>query len=75
MLELYLSVDKIEKGIVSSASHVVTGMDLGAALTNENVTCGNRLTVCLLYAKSLGLGVTAVLGRTNTFFMSKKLQT
>ena len=40
---------------------------------NQNVTGEDELTVRALSAKALGLGVTAVLGRTHTLFMSEEL--
>jgi hypothetical protein len=48
-------------------------MDRRSSLSDKNVASKNCLSVSLLYAKALGFAVSAVLGRTNTFFMSKKL--
>ncbi len=41
--------------------------------SRDDIAGENGLTVCLLNAKSLGLGITAVLGRTNTLLVSEKL--
>jgi hypothetical protein len=49
-------------------------MNVGSSLTNDDIAGDHRLTVSGLYAKTLGFAVTAVLGRTDTFFMSEKLQ-
>ena len=73
MLELYLAVDESKERVVLTDTYVVTGMDGRASLSDKNVARKNCLAVSLLYAKALGLAVSAVLGRTNTFFMSKKL--
>ena len=44
-------------------------MDVGAALADKNVASENELSVRSLDTEALGLRVSAVLGRTNTFFM------
>ena len=62
-----------EQGVVLADAHVLTGMNLGAALTNENVASLRELTVGTLRAKALGFAVAAVTGRTHTFLMSEKL--
>ncbi len=67
------SVNQSEKCIIAADAYVFTGMDMGSTLTNQNVAGQNCLTVSTLYAQSLGLGITAVLGRTYALFMSKEL--
>ena len=72
-LELDLSVNQSEQGIVGSLAYVVTGMDVSAALSYQNAACSNDLTVCSLYTQSLGFAITAVLGRTNALFVCEEL--
>jgi hypothetical protein len=48
-------------------------MDLGAALSDDDVASQNGLAVSTLYAKALGLAVTTVFGRTYALFVSKEL--
>ena len=48
-----------EQGVVLADAHVLTGMNLGAALTNENVASLRKLTVGTLRAKALGFAVAA----------------
>ena len=72
-LELDLSVNQSKQGIVGSLAYVVTGMDMGAALSYQNAACSNGLAVCSLNTQSLGFAVTAVLGRTNTLFVCEEL--
>ena len=72
-LETNLAVDKCKQRVVGASAYVLARMNVGTALLNKDVTSQNVLTVSTLYAKSLGLGVTAVLGGTHTFFMSKQL--
>ena len=52
-------------------AHVVARMDMGPALPVQDVACQYELSVSPLGAKSLGLRVSTVLGRTNTFLMSE----
>jgi len=75
VFEFHDTVSRCEKGIVGTASHVDTGMDMGPSLTNDYVTGEASLTVCSFYSESLGFGISAVLGGTDAFFMSKKLYT
>ena len=71
--KLDLACGESKQSIVLASAYVYTGMNVGSALAKNNVACDNRLTVRFLYAEALGFGITAVLGRTYTFFMSKKL--
>jgi hypothetical protein len=71
MLELYDTVNESEKCIVRSSADVHAGMNACSALTYDDVSCGNSLTVRTLYAKSFRLGITTVLCGTDTFFMGK----
>ena len=59
--------------VVAALAYVCAGMDLCTSLTNKHVACENKLTVSSLDAKTLGFGISAVLGGTHTFFMSEKL--
>ena len=63
-----------EQGVVGTLAHVGAGVDVGAALTHQNVASQHELSVGALGAKALGLGITAVLGGAHTFFMSEELQ-
>ena len=62
-----------EQGVVLAAADVQARMDLRAALTDKDVARRNGLTVRTLDAQALGLGITAVLGRTYALFMREKL--
>ena len=73
LLELYLTVDQSEEGIILTNTDVVAGMDGGSSLSDDNVAGENCLSVSLLYAKALRFAVTAVLGRTDTLLVSKEL--
>ena len=63
-----------EQGVVSALAHVGAGVDMGTALAHQNVAGQHELPVSALGAKALGLGITAVLGGTHTFFMGEELQ-
>ena len=73
VLELDLTVDQSEESVVGAHTNVVTGMNSSASLSDDDIAGDNRLTVGLLNAKSLGLGITTVLGRTYALLMSKEL--
>ena len=72
-LELYCSVDLSEQSIIGTTSNVFTCVDMSTSLANEDIAGNYCLTVSSLDTKSLGLGITAVLGRTHTFFVSEIL--
>ena len=74
-LELDMTVNLCEQGIVASNTDIVARMDVCASLANQNVARKNELTVCALYAQSLGLGITTVLSRTAALLMSEELKT
>lgn len=72
-LKLYLAVNKSEQGIIGTFANIVSGVNVSAALSYENVARKYELSVRTLCAKSLGLGITSVLGRTHSLFMSEIL--
>ncbi len=61
--------------VIAADANVGAGVDVGAALADQDVAGQNELTISALGAKALGLGITAVLGGAHTFFMGKELQT
>ena len=73
MLELNGAVDKRKESVIGSDANVITGMDLGSALSYKDVAGDNCLTVSLLNAKALRLGITTVLGRTNALLVGEEL--
>ena len=68
-LKMNAAVDEREQRVVAADADALTRMDVGAALTDQNVASQNVLAVAALHAEALGLGITAVLGRTYAFFM------
>ena len=75
VLEADGTVRKSEQRVVLAATDILTGMDMGATLSDKNVAGNDTLAVGLLHTKTLGLAVTTVLGGTNALLMCKKLQT
>ena len=59
------------KSIVFAQTYIYTGMEVSAALANQNVACENELSVCALNAETLSLRISAVFGRAAALFMSK----
>mgnify|MGYP000060526060 CR=1 FL=1 len=64
-----------EQGVVGTLAHVGAGVDVGAALTHQDVAGLDELTVGTLGAKALGLGITAVLGGAAALLVGEKLKT
>ena len=67
--ELDLALGKCEKRIVLTAADVLTGVDVGAALTNDDLAGLHELTVETLGAETLTAGIASVTGGTKTFFV------
>ena len=63
------AVDQSEQGIVAADADALTRMDVGAALTDQDVAGQNVLTIAALDAETLGLGVTAVFRGAYALFM------
>ena len=74
-LEANCAADSGEQGVVSALAHVHTGVDVGAALTHQDVAGLDELTVGTLGAKALGLGITAVLGGAAALLVGEELKT
>jgi hypothetical protein len=72
--ESYNTISGSKQSIILSETYVQAGMDMCSALSVKDVAGLNELSVRSLGTQSLGLGITAVLGRTNTFLMSEELK-
>ena len=59
-----------EQRVVAATADQVTGVELGATLTDEDLTGADDLTTEALHAESLGRGVTAVTRAGRTLFVS-----
>ena len=51
-----------EQGVVATAANVQAGVEVGAALANENLACVDGLAAVALNTEVLGVRVTAVTG-------------
>src|SRR6266705_811071 len=69
MTELDITVDQGEQGVVAAHTDMVTGLDLGPALTNNNAASRNQLSIKAFYTEHLRVTVPAIAGTTHTFFM------
>ena len=74
-LKTYLAIGKCKKGVVLPLAHVDAGMDMGPALTDEDVAGQNGLTVAPLHAQALRLRVAAVPGGAHALFVGEELKT
>lgn len=53
-----------EQRVVLAAADVLAGMEVSAALTNDDVASDNMLATIALHAKTLCAGVATITGRT-----------
>ncbi|POR05665.1 hypothetical protein AU468_00375 [Alkalispirochaeta sphaeroplastigenens] len=60
-MEFDPSVGLGKESVVLSASHIVTGMNLGAPLANNDATSSNKLATKLLDSQALRVGIATVL--------------
>ncbi len=60
--ELHATVGESKERVIATAANIVTGLDAGASLANEDFTGRNELAGKTLDAKHLGLAVASVAG-------------
>ena len=70
-LESYDSVGQSKQCIIATASYVHTRVNLGSALSVKDISGFHKLAVSSFGTQSLGLGISAVLCRTYSLFMSE----
>jgi hypothetical protein len=75
VFKLDLTGNESVESVISTDANAVSGMDLCASLSYDDVTGEYGLSVCLLHTETLGFGISAVLCGTDTLFMGEKLQT
>ena len=69
-LEFNRAVNESKESVVGTLADIQTRMDLRASLSYENVARKSKLSVSLFRAETLGLGISSVFGRADTFLMS-----
>eukprot|EP01022_Parablepharisma_sp_SALTPOND_P018533 TRINITY_DN30366_c0_g1_i1.p1 TRINITY_DN30366_c0_g1~~TRINITY_DN30366_c0_g1_i1.p1 ORF type:complete len:133 (+),score=10.40 TRINITY_DN30366_c0_g1_i1:220-618(+) len=67
--KLDVAVAQGEQGIVTTTADPVTRVEVGAALTNNDLASVDKLTAETLHAETLGVGVTTVARGRRAFFM------
>ena len=73
LLECHCAIDQRIKSMVSAHSDVFAGIVYSASLTNEDVASLGNLSAKQLNAQAFAFRFTAVLGTTDTFFVSHSL--
>ena len=73
--ETHHAVSLGEQGVVGADADIHTGMDVSAALADQNVAGLDELTVRPLGTEALGVGITAVLGGAAALLVGEELQT
>ena len=64
-----VAVGKGEEGVVASHADIVAGVELGAALADEDGSGEDELSAVPLHPKTLAVAVATVACRSLTFFM------
>lgn len=72
VLEGDAALGKGKEGIVTASLHVLAGMKLGAALTDDDFARRDTLTAETLDAEALGDGIATEVGRSASFTMCHK---
>ena len=73
-LELDLTSNLSEKGIILTDANIVARVEVRTTLANENAAGGYDSALMLLDAQTLGFAVATVTGAGYAFLMSKKLK-
>jgi len=68
------SVCQCIQSVIAADAYIEAGMNAGSALSVQDVAGLNELAVSFLGAKSLGIGITTVLGGSHSLFMGKELK-
>ena len=63
-----------KQSIIFTKAYIQTRMNMSSTLSVKDVAGFYKLSVCSLGTQSLGLGITAVLCRTYSLFMSEELK-
>jgi len=68
-LEFDFAVDQGEERVIAAAADIETGVELRAALANDDRSCSHNLTAVCLDATVLRIAVSAVSSRTGALLM------
>lgn len=69
-IKLHGTVGSCKKGIIFAATDILTGVEFGAALANDDVSGTNYLAAVFFNSEAFGLGIASVSTRSLTFLMS-----
>jgi hypothetical protein len=72
-LKFHYTRNQCKKCVVTSDTHIVSGMEMRAALTNKYIPGTHKLTVCTLSAQTLAFTVPSVSGTAHAFLVRKQL--
>jgi hypothetical protein len=59
--------------MISPHSYIVSGVELGPSLPDQDVSGQNELAIVALDAQTFRLGIATVTGRTDPFLMSHEM--
>ena len=72
LVEEHPAIDEREKRVVPAATDAQARMDLGAALTDDDVSSDHSLAAEFFHAEALAAGIATVLDGALSFFMGHK---
>ena len=65
------AINKCKQSVVFANAYVVAGVEVCTTLSDKNVTCRCKLSVCSFGSQTFAFAIATVLCGTHTFFMSK----
>jgi hypothetical protein len=71
--ERHVAVYQSEQGVVFANANIGSGVELGAALANDDCASSDQLTAKRLHTEHLGLGIAPVSRRAAAFFLCHDL--
>src|SRR5690606_27073151 len=71
--ERHVAVNQCKQGVILAHANVLTGVELGAALTHDDGTSCHQLATKGLHAQHFWLGITSVARRAAAFFLCHDL--
>jgi hypothetical protein len=73
--ELHNAFDFSEEGVVLADANAIAGVELGAALTHDDITGLDDLAAEHFHAKAFTFGIATVAGTTTSFFVCHEFNT
>src|SRR5437660_3315854 len=69
MPELDIAIDQGVQRMISTHAHMLTGLDFGAALANDDAPSSHQLSIVTLDAQHFGVAISTIARAPHAFFM------